>query len=953
MKKTASLLLFALLASTAHAQLQVERHVLSNGLKVWLNEDHSQPKVFGALVVDAGAKDSPGTGIAHYFEHIMFKGTDKIGTIDYPAEKLLLDSIAARYDLLAAATSEQERAQIQSQINAISVRAARFAIPNDYSRLISRYGGSGLNAFTSYDQTAYFNFFQPDYIAPWAALASERMIHPVFRLFQSELETVYEERNRATNSLGYGAMEKGLERLFAPHPYAWPIIGTAENLKNPRLSEMEAFFERYYVAGNMGLILCGDFEAAEVLPVLEQYFARIPAGEAPARDFPAPKPFKGREEYRLKVPIPLVKAAVLVWRGVGEAHPDAEALRVMTLLLSNGNQTGLLDKPVTDGRLMGATGMSFGFMEHGVVGVAAIPKLVVGTNAGAVRILDEQVARLKAGDFSDELFESVKLEALRDARRTIEDIDARSMQMVRLMTYGLTFDDYLRRVERLDALTREQIVALANKYLTDDCLLATKKMGNERAERLPKPDFAPIVPGAAEDTSAFACQLDRLPKATPQPRLLDFERDATTRRLAPLATLYCAANPVNDIFTLKVVYRRGTQDDRHLTPLAEYLSYIGSDSLDVEALRGELQKLGATINFDATRTDFTLSISGFDAHFAPTLALAQAFVQHPKADAKQLKKLVESKRAEGKTLSRSNDLLCEALEEKLLYGERSTWLDTPSLEEVKKLTDADLLASLERLLTAQCDIHYCGSLPVEAVEAATARLVRPGQIALPASPTYREPAAVAERAVWFVHRPGATQAIVRAYLPSLPEAERGASLFYSVYFGGDMSSILFQEIREFRSFAYGVSAMHTLPPPAQREARSMVRGYLSTQNDKTIEAMHVFDSLLLHLPLRPERIADTRQSMVNAINAAFPAMRERTARIAQSRLGGYSADPNADLLEALPAMDIRTLADFHRRYIADRPAIYTIVGDRRQIDMKALERQFGKVTFIRPEALFR
>ena len=175
--------------------LQVREHKLSNDLTVWLNEDHSQPKIFGAVVVKAGAKDSPNTGIAHYFEHMMFKGTDKIGTIDYESEKVLLDIIAEKYDALADTEDPNMRAHLQQIINDLSVRAAEYVIPNEFDRLISRFGGTKLNAGTSYDYTLYFNTFSPQYISQWAEINSERLVNPVFRLFQSELETVYEEKN--------------------------------------------------------------------------------------------------------------------------------------------------------------------------------------------------------------------------------------------------------------------------------------------------------------------------------------------------------------------------------------------------------------------------------------------------------------------------------------------------------------------------------------------------------------------------------------------------------------------------------------------------------------------------------------------------------------------------------------------------------------------------------------
>ena len=264
MKRFHLLLAAALTACCAIAQqasqLTVKELTLKNGMTVWLNEDHTQPKVYGAVVVKAGAKDCPGTGIAHYFEHIMFKGTERMGTIDYEAERPWLDSISAQYDLLAKTADAAGRTAIQQKINELSLKAADYAIPNEFNRLISKYGGSNLNAATGMDVTYYHNTFLPQFMEQWCWLNSERMLKPVFRSFQAELENVYEEKNRSEDAMG-GALDKALKAVFGNHPYAQPIIGTTENLKNPRLSEMEAFYRQYYAAQNMGLILCGDFKS--------------------------------------------------------------------------------------------------------------------------------------------------------------------------------------------------------------------------------------------------------------------------------------------------------------------------------------------------------------------------------------------------------------------------------------------------------------------------------------------------------------------------------------------------------------------------------------------------------------------------------------------------------------------------------------------------------------------
>ena len=689
------MMLFASCSNLFAAQntkaLEVKEHKLKNGLTVWLNEDHSQPKVFGAVVVKAGAKDCPDTGIAHYFEHMMFKGTDKIGTVDYDAEKTLLDSIALKYDELAATEDEAARSQIQKEINELSIRSSDYVIPNEFNRLISKYGGSGLNAATSYDATIYFNTFSPQYMSQWAEINSERLLNPVFRLFQSELETVYEEKNMYGDFIGGPVMDRLLARYFAPHPYAYPIIGSTKNLKNPRLTEMRKFFEEYYVASNMGLILSGDFDTEAVLPVLEKTFSRIRPGEAPKHDIVALPPFKGKEKMKIKFPVPLVKAMGMGFRGVPANHEDQVALAVAVNMLNNANGTGFLDKLMVDRKIMASMAMNESMNEAGILAVAVIPKLMFQTYGGAEKLVWKEINRVKEGDFSDEIFNSLKQEQRRQYASNLENIDSRARIMMSLYSQGKSWEDYLQEVSGIDALTKEDVVRVARKYFSENYLCVTKTTGKYPKDNLTKPDFSPIVPKNSEASSEYAKQLEQLPVQEVKPRFIDFQKDVETVSLTPLATLYATANPVTDIFTLNLVYQVGTLEQPKLMHLANYLQFLGTDSLSFHEFRTRLQVLGSTISFDATDKQFFMRITGFDKHFKETVQLAGDFIRHVKADDKQIRQVINDAKVTEKAFFESSDNIANALLEKVKYGEQSRFLTKLSLSEVKKLKGKELL----------------------------------------------------------------------------------------------------------------------------------------------------------------------------------------------------------------------------------------------------------------------
>ncbi len=954
------MMLFASCSNLFAAQntkaLEVKEHKLKNGLTVWLNEDHSQPKVFGAVVVKAGAKDCPDTGIAHYFEHMMFKGTDKIGTVDYDAEKTLLDSIALKYDELAATEDEAARSQIQKEINELSIRSSDYVIPNEFNRLISKYGGSGLNAATSYDATIYFNTFSPQYMSQWAEINSERLLNPVFRLFQSELETVYEEKNMYGDFIGGPVMDRLLARYFAPHPYAYPIIGSTKNLKNPRLTEMRKFFEEYYVASNMGLILSGDFDTEAVLPVLEKTFSRIRPGEAPKHDIVALPPFKGKEKMKIKFPVPLVKAMGMGFRGVPANHEDQVALAVAVNMLNNANGTGFLDKLMVDRKIMASMAMNESMNEAGILAVAVIPKLMFQTYGGAEKLVWKEINRVKEGDFSDEIFNSLKQEQRRQYASNLENIDSRARIMMSLYSQGKSWEDYLQEVSGIDALTKEDVVRVARKYFSENYLCVTKTTGKYPKDNLTKPDFSPIVPKNSEASSEYAKQLEQLPVQEVKPRFIDFQKDVETVSLTPLATLYATANPVTDIFTLNLVYQVGTLEQPKLMHLANYLQFLGTDSLSFHEFRTRLQVLGSTISFDATDKQFFMRITGFDKHFKETVQLAGDFIRHVKADDKQIRQVINDAKVTEKAFFESSDNIANALLEKVKYGEQSRFLTKLSLSEVKKLKGKELLDAFVQVRQTECDLLYCGTLPVAQVKEEIEASLPLKEITVAVNAPYHRDAKKYDKpTVYFMDMPTASQSIVYGYAKGEVTDDawsRHAARLFSVYFGGDMSSLMFQEIREFRSLAYRVSGRYILPPHKLEGKAGEFVTMLSTQSDKTLDALGIMNSLIHEMPEKEERISTVKQSIVNQVNNDFPSFREVPEKVAGFRRNGFDCDPSEALLSGISDMDMKDIIRFYRHNVRLKPVVYVIVGNSRRIDMKQLE-TYGNVIRLRKKDIYK
>ena len=935
--------------------LQVKEMHLSNGMTVWLNEDHSQPKVVGAVVVKVGAAHCPNTGIAHYFEHILFKGTDRIGTVDYEAERPWIDSISAQYDRLAATTDAAQRLSIQRDINRLSQKAAQYAVPNDFNKLVTLYGGSDLNAATTYDYTFYHNTFSPQYIRQWALLNSERLLRPVFRLFQGELETVYEEKNMGSDDMVKPVLESIMEKAFEGTPYQYPVIGSTDNLKNPQLSKMRQFYQRYYVASNMGLVLSGSIQADSIMPLLESTFGRLPRGEkaeAPVCQMPA----YNQQTYPVKVNVPVISAEMLAFQGPEAGHRDTDVLTMAMQLLNNSSHTGMLDSLMNDSHLLAAIAFNNAMKRGGMVAVGIVPNLL-GKKSKAENLCREEIERLKRGDFSDEALALVKRNYEHERISAMEDIGQRAMLMVEVMgNTDLSWDEYVARSQALHNITRADIQRVARQYLGDRYMRFVKKYGTYEKDRLTQPGYQPLRPQHGGDESVFARHLATLPVRQEAPRFVSLDNDAAMRPLATLATLYAVSNPVDSLFSLQLVYHKGKRQDARLTYAADYLEQLGTDSLTLTQFARRMQQLGATIAIKANDDNLKLTLTGRDSQFAPSVRMLAALLGHAKADEKKLKEMKKADKVESKSFGKEPATVAKALMAKLRYGDQSEYLMRMSQDEADRLTSDQLLQAIADARRAQCTVVYSGTLQADEVAAEVCSALSP-EMSVEKRPDTDLPLQPVNDNVVYVYRMKDTrQNVVGTYQQLAPTptwGERADRNLFAEYFAGGMSSVLFQEIREYRSMAYTVGGRSMGPVQALHPDRpTAFATVLSTQADKTMQAVALLDSLLTHMPMRPRNVEVARHALCNAIATSYPNFREIGAYIAESRLDGYTRSPYIDLYDALKEKGPDDVVRFFNDHVRQAPRAFFIIGNLSKAGMAALEK-YGRVVELRDEDIVR
>jgi zinc protease len=926
---------------------------LANGLTVILHEDHAKPEVFGLVVVKVGSKHDPAdaTGLAHYQEHMLFKGTSEIGTTNWAEEQVALDRISALYDQLGRAKAAGERADLQRQINAESVRAGACAIPNELNRLLQRLGGTDINANTSWDRTLYFNTFPPNQLNRWLELYSHRFLEPAFRLFQAELEVVYEEKNLYLDSFQANLVEFFMKRFFKKHPYGQqPILGTVEHLKNPSLTKMKDFFRTYYVANNMALVLCGDFQAAAAQSAIQEKFSRWRSGVVPPFPAYAEAPFRGRELVTTR--LSPIRLAALGFRTPKAGDPDEVPFAVCNGILANNNQNGLLDKLTLDHKLLAAQPIPMVLNDHGAASILAVPKIPFQTLGSAERLVLAELKKLGQGDFDASLLEAVKSQLYVSYCKQLEANAARGGLIGEAFAQNRALREVFSYPERVRAVTRDDVLRVARQYYSSNFLCLESRRGSLNNEKLAKPGYQPI-PAKPDAQSAYAQKLEQMPAGQAAVRPLDFNQAVALLPLPGGNTLYCTHNPCNDVFSLRLKYGLGVWKQPRLKPAADLMNLAGTSRRAAYELKTAFSKLGCTCSISVDDSYTEVALEGIESNLVPALELLHELLADPRLDKEKLKVVVEAERALREVEKSEPDELAEAVFEYARRRSRSFYLRRLSLSEIKALTPALLVAEFKEALCHQCEAHYVGRLAPATVQAYLSRSLDLTRATRPSdSPISLDNESYGTNTIFFLHHKKALQSKIRWLVNTTPcrTVQEPCIDAFNQYWAGGFSGLLMQEVREYRSLAYNADAEYHIP------RRPGVTAYLSgtvyTQADKTIETLEVLTNLLSNMPEKPGRMETVRSFLEATAQTEYPHFRALSEKIAAWKLRGYTNDPLSLKAESYRRLTFGDLVRFYQENVQARPMALAIVGDRERIDLQALAR-FGRVITVKEKDIFK
>jgi predicted Zn-dependent peptidase len=467
---------FALAQDVASFEKRVTVKKLANGLTVLICQRPEAPVFSFFTLVDAGSAQDPmrETGLAHMFEHMAFKGTNKIGTTDYAAEKPALEKVETTYATYVAErdkTVGQDKAklaQLEKAWKDAIAEANKYVVPNQFGKIIEQNGGEDMNAFTSYDETAYHYSLPENRLELWAYLESERFLHPVMREFYKERDVVIEERRMRTDSNPFGRLlEQFTESAFTAHPYHRPTVGWMSDLNHFSATDAQKFFDHYYVAGNMVVAVAGDINPAQALPILEKYFGRLPANPKPDQSTTQEPPQNSERRVVLtehSQPIYIEGYHRPDYRSEDDAVFDA-----ISDLMSEGRTSRLYRALVRDKKIAsfseGLTGYPGVKYPH-LFAFLAVP-LPGHKPQEMADAIHAEIDRLKKEDISDEELKMIKTRSKANLIRGLADNQGLATQLATYQTRYGDWRELFRSVDRIDKVSKADIRRVANEVFNE------------------------------------------------------------------------------------------------------------------------------------------------------------------------------------------------------------------------------------------------------------------------------------------------------------------------------------------------------------------------------------------------------------------------------------------------------------------------------------------------------
>lgn len=931
---------------------QTRIYTLDNGLKVYLSVNKEAPRVQTSIAVRAGSKNDPATatGLAHYLEHMLFKGTDVYGTTDFSKEGPLLDQIDSLYEVYRNTKEESARKALYAQIDSVSQIASTFAIANEYDKMVSQMGAKGTNAYTSQERTVYVNDIPTNQLEKWITLEAERFRNPQLRLFHTELEAVYEEKNRSLDSDFRKAFYALMDGLYPTHQYGQQTtIGTIDHLKNPSLTEIKKYFNSYYVPNNMAICMAGDFDPDSVYALIKTHFGVFESKEVPS--------FEVAQEADISSPViketigPDAEFMYIGYRFDGVDSRESELIQLCDMILAN-RTAGLIDLNLNQQqKVLNASSFTYILSDYSAHILNASPKQ--GQKLEEARdLLLGQIDSLKAGAFPDWLPEACINDLKLGRIRQLDNNRGRTSLMIDAFIQKREWADQVGDIDALKKYSKEDIIQFANENYKDNYVAVYKRTGKDTTvKEVEKPAITPVQVNR-DDASPFLTEITGMTVKDIEPVFLDYASDINETQLDNGIIIRSILNESNELFTMYYIFDMGSNNSKEMSIAIEYLPFLGTSKYSPSEIQQEFYKIGCDFNVFSSDDKTYVTLSGLDENFEDGMKLFEHLLADAQPEEEALQNMISNilkERSDAK-LNKSA-ILFGGMASFAKYGDKNPFKNILSEQELKELKAADLTNMIHDLSAYKHRVLYYGPREQESLKTnLTAMHKAPASLKdLPAEEKFIE----LENEGTKVYVVDYDMKQAEIYMLSKKEMYNpktvAAAAIYNEYFGGGMGSIVFQEMRESKALAYSVYSVFQSPSDSAKSHYALA--YIGTQADKLKEAMAGMMDLLNNMP-------ESEKSFELAKKAALEKI--RTERITKtSKLFNYETalkrgvdyDLRKDVYEAVPNMSMADLKAFHEEYIKNGDYNIMVIGKQSGLDMATLK-SYGPVSTLNLEQIF-
>ena len=925
-------------------------YTLKNGLTVILSPTPKDPRIQAYVAVKAGSKTDPSTntGLAHYLEHMLFKGTDKYGSLDWSKEKPELDKIDALYEQYNKSKDENQRKTIYKKIDSVSGVASKFAIANEYDKMMSAMGAQGTNAWTSFEETVYTDDVPSSSIDKYLAVQAERFRNPILRIFHTELEAVYEEKNRSLDNDGSKVFESLFSNLFLNHNYGkQTTIGTIDHLKNPSLVEIRKYFNKYYVPNNMGVVMSGDFDPDKIIAKIDKDFSYMKSTPVSKYTFQPESPLT--KPVVKEIVGPDAESLTMGYRLPGNKAKDALMADLVGSILTNG-KAGLLDlNLVKKQKLLRAGAFTYTLIDHGVLYLSASPTNGQSLEEVQSLVLNE-IENLKKGNFDADLIPSIVNNIKKEKIQGTESYGDRASQLVGAFTSELDWKTQVAYVNDLSKITKEDIVAFANKYFGNNYVAILKRKGeNKDSQKIEKPTITPVETNA-DKQSAFVKLVDDMPSTPSQPIFLDYNKDIQKSKLGNAEVLY-VENKDNDLYRLRYRYKVGSLNDLKMPIAAQYIQFLGTDKKSAEDISKEFYKIASSFNIGTGEEYTTVTIEGLQENFDKAVKLYEDLILNVKADDAALKAYKARLTKSRKDAKANKGAILGGLTSYALYGPNNKFNNTLKDAELEAISSKELVDKVKNLNQYAQTVIYYGPAKLNEVTAMLKPLhTIPAQFATPSPAKVFKQTEQSKNQVLFTDY-DMVQAETRWLRNTNQYDPKEATMVnvFNNYFGGGMGSIVFQTIRESKALAYSTYGYYI--QPTKKDDRYYMMGYVGSQADKFNDATVAMNQLLTTMPELTKNLALAKNQVKKDI---------QTERITQDGIIfnylaaqqlGLNDDNRKAIYQNVDAVTMNDVKSFHSKYFSGKPYTYAIVASEKKLPMADMQK-LGEVKKITLEELF-